>query len=151
MKVSEYLKKNFCVMELKAEDKGGAVREIAEVLAASGKVSNKEKFMTDILERESLGSTGIGHKVAIPHARTEAVKGFVIGFGKSSPGIDFNALDGEKVHLVFLMGADPRELNLYLRVLAELSKLLMNSAFREALEAATEADQVLEIVRQFEK
>ncbi|MBN2484172.1 MAG: PTS sugar transporter subunit IIA [Candidatus Omnitrophica bacterium] len=151
MKVSEYLKKNYCVMDLNAADKEAAVREIAEELTSSGKVADKAKFIEDILERESLGSTGIGHKVAIPHARTASIKGFVIGFGKSKEGIDFNALDGEKVNLIFLMGADPRELNLYLRVLAELSKLLMNSAFREALVSAESADQVIQIIRQFEK
>lgn len=151
MVVSDYLKGKFCVMELKSEDKEGAIKEVAEKLSASGKISNEEKFIKDVLERESLGSTGIGNNVGIPHARTNAVRGFVIGFGKSNSGIEFNALDGEKVNLLFLMGADPAELNLYLRVLAELSKLLMNNAFRRALTAAGSADEVLEIIKRFEK
>lgn len=151
MVVSDYLKDKFCVMDLKALDKAGAVKEIAEKLDKSGKLINKGKFVKDVLEREALGSTGIGNSVGIPHARTDAVKGFVIGFGKSAEGINFEALDGEKVNLVFLMGADPGELNLYLRILAELSKLLMNSAFRQALISTGSEAEVIEIIKKFEK
>ncbi|MCK4520050.1 MAG: PTS sugar transporter subunit IIA [Candidatus Omnitrophica bacterium] len=151
MVVSDYLKEKFCLLDLQAVDKEGAIKEIAEVLTATGKITDQNAFIGDVLEREDLGSTGIGNNVAIPHARTKAVKGFIIGFGKSVSGIDFNALDGEKVNLVFLMGADPEELNLYLRILAELSKLLMNNSFREALVSVGSAKEVIEIVKRFEK
>ena len=151
MVVSNYLKEQYCLMELVSQDKKDAINEIAEKLTASGKLIDKKKFVSDVTEREELGSTGIGKKVAIPHARTSAVKGFIIGFGKSEQGIDFSALDGDKVNLIFLMGADPSELNLYLRILAELSKLLMNNSFREALIAAKDAKEVIEIVKKFER
>ena len=151
MKVSDYLKEKFCVMDLKATDKKGAIKEVASALSAENKLIDEAKFIKDVLERETLGSTGIGNRVAIPHARTDAVKGFVIGFGKSAEGIEFQALDGEKVNLVFLMGADPAELNLYLRILAELSKLLMNSSFRQDLIGAKSEHDVIEIVKKFEK
>jgi len=151
MFVSDYLKDKFCVMDLKAKNKEDAVKEIALKLEEGGRLANKEKFIKDVLERENLGSTGIGNSVGIPHARTDAVKGFVVGFGKSNEGIDFKALDGEKVNLVFLMGADPAELNLYLRILAELSKLLMNSAFRQALMSAADEKEVIETIKKFEK
>ena len=151
MKVSEYLKEKYCLMDIKSENKDDAIREIAEYLSTDGKLIEKDKFVADVLERETLGSTGIGNNVAIPHARTDAVKGFLIGFGKSSSGIEFQALDGDKVNLVFLMGADPGELNLYLRILAELSKLLMSSSFREALLAASTAKEVIAAVTNFEQ
>lgn len=151
MKVSDYLKEKFCVMDLKATDKKGAIKEVASALSAENKLIDEAKFIKDVLERETLGSTGIGNRVAIPHARTDAVKGFVIGFGKSAEGIEFQALDGEKVNLVFLMGADPAELNLYLRILAELSKLLMNSSFRQDLIAAKIERDVIDIIKKFEK
>lgn len=150
MKISHYLKKEFCIMELKSETKEDAIREIVSVLDGSGVIKNKEKFIADILEREELGSTGIGHKVAIPHARTDVIEGFVIGMGKSKKGIDFNAIDGEKVHIIFLMGASNKELNLYLRLLAELSKLLMNPSFREQLMMTKNSDEVLAIFKKFE-
>ena len=151
MVVSDYLKEKFCLVDLQATDKEGAIKGLAEVLNAGGKIIDQETFMKDVLEREELGSTGIGNNVGIPHARTKAVKGFVIAFGRSTSGIEFKALDGEKVNLIFLMGADPGELNLYLRILAELSKLLMNSAFREALMSANSAAEVIAVVKKFEK
>ncbi len=150
MKVSQFLKPQCCVMDIASEEKKGAIREVAEALCAQGEISDNDRFVQDVLEREELGSTGIGNGVAIPHARTSSVKGFVIGFGKSPAGIEFKALDGEKVHLVFLMGADPEDLNHYLRVLAELSKLLMNSAFRETLMAAQSPGEVVDIIKRFE-
>ena len=151
MVVSDYLKEKFCLVDLQATDKDGSIKEIAEVLVTAGKIIDEKSFIEDVLEREELGSTGIGNNVGIPHARTKAVKGFVIGFGRSKAGIEFKALDGEKVNLVFLMGADPSELNLYLRILAELSKLLMNISFREALIAASSAAEVIAAVKKFER
>ena len=150
MKISDYLSENCCVMGLKAKDKDSAIREIACQLAADGKVADAEKFISDILERESLGSTGIGNNIGIPHARTAAVNGFVIGFGQSKEGVEFKSLDDQRVNLIFLMGADPKELNFYLRALAELSKLLMNKTFRQALIDANTAADVVSIVKQFE-
>ena len=149
--ISDYLQEKFCVMDLNSNGKENSIKEIANVLAKEGKLSNEEAFIDDVLERESLGSTGIGSNVAIPHARTSAVKGFVIGFGKSREGINFESLDGEKVNLVFLMGAEPSELNLYLRLLAELSKLLMNASFRQELILAKTGKEVIELIRKFEK
>ncbi len=151
MVVSDYLREKFCLIDLQATDKEDAIKELAEVLNAGGKTIDQEAFIRDVLEREELGSTGIGNNVGIPHARTKAVKGFVIAFGRSTSGIEFKALDGEKVNLIFLMGADPGELNLYLRILAELSKLLMNGAFRETLISANSAAEVIAAVKKFEK
>ncbi len=151
MAVSDYIKAKNCIMDLTCSDKDGVIKEIANKLSDDGKIKNKSKFIKDVLERESLGSTGIGNNVAIPHARTNSVKGFVIGFGKSNEGIAFKALDGEKVNLVFLMGADPAELNLYLRILADLSKLLMDNSFRTALLSVNTAAQVIETIKKFER
>ena len=151
MIVSDYIKEKFCIMDLKSQNKEDAIKEVAQVLDGSGKLIDKEKFINDVLEREELGSTGIGNNVAIPHARTDAVKGFIMGFGRSVSGIEFKSLDAEKVNLVFLMGADPGELNLYLRILAELSKLLMDSSFRQALISAQNPSEVVSIIKKFEK
>ena len=137
-------------MELHTGDKQEVIRQLAEKMSMSGAIVDGEKFIKDVLGREVLGSTGIGNGIAIPHARTEAVKGFVIGFGRSREGIDFSALDNEPVKLIFLMGASHKELNLYLRMLAELSKLLMNSSFRNELLSAGTAHDVVQIIRKFE-
>lgn len=150
MAVSEYLKKENCILDLSSGNKKGVISEIANELKQTKKIKDSSKFIEDVLKREKLGSTGIGNNVAIPHARTEAVKDVVVGFGKSKQGIDFKALDGEKVNLVFLMGANPKQLNLYLRILAEISKLLMNSGFRQSLLAAESAERIIATIKHFE-
>ena len=137
-------------MNLRAISKEEAVREIAGALVSSGQVKNEEKFVQDVLEREKLGSTGIGLKVAIPHAPTDAVNEFVIGIGRSELGIDFQAIDDEKVHLVFVMGTNTQELSLYLKLLAELSRLLRKTDFREALQKAASGEEVVDIFKKFE-
>ena len=150
MKVSDYLKEDFCLLDLTAATKEDAIREIASSLMKTGKVADLDTFVKDILERESLGSTGIGHGVAIPHARTDSISGFIVGFGRSSKGVDFNAIDSQDVHLVFLMGTAPKELNFYLRLLAELSKLLMDPSFRKALMSAESQKEAIKVIKDFE-
>ena len=150
MKISDYLNKNFCFVEISATDKKNAIIEIASALGEKNVLLDKDKFIADVLERESLGSTGIGYNVAIPHARTDSVRGFVIALGRSAEGVEFNSLDGENAKLVFLLGANPSELNLYLRLLAELSKLLMSAPFRAELLEAAGKDEIIAIVRKFE-
>lgn len=151
MKISRYLKKENCVMDLKACDKESAIREIAVALSDSGAgVIDKEKFVVDILQRESLGSTAIGYKLAIPHSRTEAVNNFVIAFGRSKEGVDFDSIDGEKANFIFLMGTNPQELSLYLRLLAQLSRLVIQKDFREELFKAARPEDVVALFRNFE-
>ncbi|MCF7873418.1 MAG: PTS sugar transporter subunit IIA [Candidatus Omnitrophica bacterium] len=150
MAVSTILRKDCCLLELKGNNKKDAICEIGEELKKTKKIKNYQQFVKDVLNREKLGSTGIGNKIAIPHARTDSVKDIVIGFGKTKEGIDFNALDGEKVKLIFLMGANPKQLNLYLRILAEISKLLMNEGFRQSLLEAKEADKIINTIKHFE-
>jgi fructose-specific phosphotransferase system IIA component len=150
MKISDYLEEKFCIMELKARTKEDAIKELASLLASSAKVKNVKQFMYDILGRENLGSTGIGHGLAIPHSRTGTVDDFVIAFGRSASGIDFKALDGQVVHLIFLMGASTGELNLYLRLLAELSKCLMKDSFRQELLNAKDSKEIIEAFRKSE-
>ena len=151
MKISEYLKEEFCIMELKGKTKEEVIREIVNVLNKSGKIKTIDKFIKDILDRESLGSTGIGYNVAIPHARTDSIEGFLIGFGKSINGVDFKSLDGEPVNFIFLIGTNPNDLNLYLRMLAELSKFLMENSFRKMLTLANTPKDIINIFNTFEK
>ncbi|MDD5155179.1 MAG: PTS sugar transporter subunit IIA [Candidatus Omnitrophica bacterium] len=150
MKISDYLQKENCITDLKASTKQEAIIEIADKLYSCGKVIDKERFIHDVLRREELGSTGIGHKVAIPHSPTEGVGGFVIGFGRSIGGIDFDSIDADKVNLIFLMGTNPGELGLYLRLLAKLSKLLNDENFRRELIAAENADEAVSIFKRYE-
>lgn len=150
MAVSNILRKESCILDLEAKNKKEVISEIGEKINKTKKIKNYKQFIKDVTEREKLGSTGIGNKIAIPHARTNSVKDIVIGFGRSKEGIDFNALDGEKVNLIFLMGANTKQLNLYLRILAEISKLLMNEGFRQSLLEADNAEKIINTIKHFE-
>jgi fructose-specific phosphotransferase system IIA component len=151
MKLTEFLKPEFCVMDLKSGNKEAAIRELVSVLEASGKIRDKEDFIRHIMERERLGSTGIGKKVAIPHAPTQSVEGLVVAFGRSINGIDFQALDGNEVNLIFLLGTNPGELGTYLKFLATLSKLLNNRQFRQDFLSAQTPKSVIEVLSKYEK
>jgi len=151
MKLTDFLKPEFCIMDLKSSSKEKAIAELAAVLEGSGKVKDKEDFIKHIMERERLGSTGIGNHVAIPHAPTQSVDGLVVAFGRSRHGLDFQSLDGEEVNLVFLMGTNPQELTVYLKLLAVLSKLLNSRQFREEFMSADSAELAIEVLRKFEK
>jgi fructose-specific phosphotransferase system IIA component len=151
MRLTDFLKPEFCVMDLKASNKEAAIRELASAIVPSGKIKDKEDFIKHIMERESLGSTGIGNRVAIPHAPTQSVEGLVVAFGRSERGIDFQSLDGLEVNLIFLLGTNPQDLSTYLKFLATLSKLLNNRQFREEFTAAQTPESLIEVLNKFEK
>jgi len=150
MRITDFLRSEFCLVDLKAGNKEAAIRELVSVLLSSGKIKNKEDFIKHIMERESLGSTGIGSQVAIPHATTESVEGLVAAFGCSAQGFDYQALDGEKVNLVFLLGTNPEHIGTYLKFLAALAKLLNDPQFRKELMSASTADSLIETFRKYE-
>ena len=150
MKLSDYLRKEQCLLNLRATTKQDAIVEIVKHLAGLGKVSDPAAFIEAIMARERLGSTGIGHQVAIPHSPTQGTADFVIGFGRSSEGIEFGSIDGDKVRLIFLLGTNPNNLNMYLKLLAKLAKLLNDESFRKELIAAPTEGAVLEAVQRWE-
>jgi fructose PTS system EIIBC or EIIC component len=151
MKFTDFLTKDCCVMELKASTKEEAIRELAAVLAAKGRITDEADFVKHVLEREALGSTGIGNSVAVPHCPTRSVKEMVIAFGRSGAGIEFGAIDGARVNYIFLAGANPDQLGIYLQMLASLSRLLATPAFREEFGMARAAEQLIAAFRKYEK
>ena len=151
MKLTDFLRPEFCVMDLKAGTKEQVINELASILLPSGKVKDKDDFIKHIMERERLGSTGIGNRVAIPHAPTQSVEGLVVAFGRCASGLDFQSLDGDKVNLIFLLATNPQDLGTYLKFLAALSKLLNNHQFREEFMSADSPASIIEVVRKYEK
>ena len=152
MRISDYLKEDMICLNLKATGKEEAIRELGSVIRKAKEITNYEMFHKDVLEREKLTTTGIGDDVAIPHARTDAVTGFVIAFGKSEKGVEFDSLDGKRARLLFLMGT-PKTAGLdeYLVLLAHLTRLLKQQSFREALLKAQSPAEIIEIFKNFEK
>lgn len=151
MKLSDFLSVENCCMELKASTRDEAIVELAALLEKQGRISNREEFTRKIFERERLGSTGIGNHVAIPHAPTDTVQGLAVAFGRSAHGLDFRSLDGQEVNFVFLIGTNPADLNVYLKVLASLSRLVNDRIFREEFKLASTAQDAVAVIRKYEK
>ncbi len=151
MRFTDYLAPDCCVLDLKAKNKEEAIKELACVLQKRGKVVDYDDFVKHVMERERLGSTGIGNRVAIPHCPTKSVSGVVMAFGRSRAGLDFGSFDGHEVNFIFLMGTNPDDLNIYLKLLASLSKLLNDRNFRMEFAHAANPEQVIEVFRKHEK
>ncbi|RCW76850.1 PTS fructose transporter subunit IIABC [Saliterribacillus persicus] len=151
MNITELLKQDTMILDLKATSKDAALSELADRLDSSGRLSDKEKFLEAIHEREGQSSTGVGDGVAIPHAKTSAVKTPAIAFARSHKGIDFDSLDQQPAHLFFMIAASEGANNDHLQTLSRLSTLLMDDDFRRQLLKATSKEEILSIVDQKEK
>lgn len=134
------------ILPLKANIKSGVIDELIAKLNAAGRLHNRDEMKKAILAREAHGSTGIGEGIAIPHAKTAAVKIPSIAFGYSKEGIDYNSLDGQKAHLFFMIAATADANQAHLQTLARLSELLMDEDFRKQLLQAESAKQVIELI-----
>ena len=152
MKIGDYLREDRIILDLKAHNKEETIREMSALLKDTEEITDFAVFLQDVFEREKLSSTGIGHEIAIPHARSNAVEDFVIAFGRSPQGIEFESLDGNPAKLIFLMGT-PKEkrLDAYLKLLARLSRLLAKESFRNSLLKASTAEEIIELFREVEK
>jgi PTS system nitrogen regulatory IIA component len=130
----EHFKKELFVPEMTAGSKEEALQELLNIFVEQKYVRNPKIALEMLHQRETLGSTGIGKGVAIPHGRTTAASDVVIAFGKSETGIDFNAIDKKPVHLFFMVIAPPHdEGNIYLPVLGSLVTILNDKENRDKL------------------
>jgi PTS system fructose-specific IIC component len=149
-KISELLLHPAIILDLKAKEKVAAIKELSSVLIEQGIIIDANEFYTAILRRENLESTGIGSGVAIPHARTKAVKNVVLAFGRSQAGVDFSSLDGKPSHLIFLIAAPEEKKSEYIITLARLSKILRNDEVRFQLNRAKNPEEIFKILTEQE-
>ncbi|WP_371528870.1 fructose-specific PTS transporter subunit EIIC [Streptomyces sp. NBC_01283] len=147
--LSGYLTERTVKVRLDSADKDSAIREMANLLAATGKVNDVEELVQTALRREAQGTTGLGEEIAIPHAKTDAVASPVVGFARSAEGIEWGALDGTKAKLIFMISVPEAAAgDEHLRILALLSRKLMDTGFRERLEAAPDEAAILAVLRE---
>jgi nitrogen PTS system EIIA component len=141
MKITEVLKKEFILEQLISRTKRDVLQELADVILNEQADYHPEETVNILLEREKLGSTGIGDGIAIPHGKLNIIDTLAISFGRSREGIDFNAMDGRPVHLFFLLLAPENAAGKHLKMLAKLSRMLKDATFRKnLLEAASRED-----------
>jgi PTS system fructose-specific IIC component len=146
MKITELLKKDTIILQLKASSKQEAIDELVSKLAGAGRLHDQEQFKKAILAREAQSTTGIGEGIAIPHAKTAAVKTPAICFAKSDAGVNYESLDGQPAHLFFMIAASEGANNAHLETLSRLSTLLMDAEFRSKLMKAQTEDEVLSLI-----
>ncbi|MFF3651805.1 fructose-specific PTS transporter subunit EIIC [Streptomyces sp. NPDC002181] len=147
--LSGYLTARTVKTELASGSKEAAIREMAEMLAATGNVRDVDELVRVALAREAQGTTGLGESIAIPHAKTDAVSRPTVGFARSGAGIEWGSLDGTKARLVFMISVPEAAAgDEHLRILALLSRKLMDGDFRERLGSAPDTPAVLEVLRE---
>jgi fructose-specific phosphotransferase system IIA component len=145
------IKESYMNLDLKAQTKNEVIEELAKQLDNAGVVNDLEKLIEDIKIRESLSTTGIGFKIALPHAKSKYIKEPAIAFGKSIEGIDYDSMDGVDAHLFFLICMPEDGGNLHLKALAKLSRNLIHESFREALDKAQTKAEVSEVLKDIDK
>jgi PTS system nitrogen regulatory IIA component len=141
MRISEILNKDLLVPNLQSTNKKGVLEELAAALVGQHKLGDLDQVVEVLLDREKLGSTGIGDGIAIPHGKVKDLKGVVASFGRSRDGIDFESIDQKPAHLFFLLVAPENSAGVHLKALARISRLLKDPSFRQRLmEAETKED-----------
>ncbi|AZJ21806.1 PTS fructose transporter subunit IIABC [Bacillus wiedmannii] len=145
MKITELLKRDTVIMNLTASNKEAVIDELVEKLDGANRLNSKAEFKEAILKRESQSTTGIGEGIAIPHAKTKAVKQPAICFGRSVSGINYESLDGQSAHLFFMIAASEGANNTHLETLSRLSTLLMDEGFRKQLLEAKDEEELLRL------
>ncbi|PNG97846.1 PTS system mannose-specific EIIBCA component [Streptomyces malaysiensis] len=149
--LSGYLTERTVKERLAADGKDAAIREMAELLAATGKVVDTAELVRAAFAREDQGTTGLGEEIAIPHAKTDAVTAPVVGFARSPEGIEWGAPDGTKARLVFMIAVPEAAAgDEHLRILALLSRKLMGVEFRERLLGAGDVGAILGVLGEIE-
>ncbi len=150
MQIKDFLDKRAIEVKLKSQTKEEVLEELVSLLEKTKQIDNREDFLKVIQEREELGSTGIGYNIAIPHARSSAIKSLVGALGISKEGINFDALDKEPVHLFFLLGAPQNASGDYLKSLAIVSRFLRRKKAKQDLMEAETSKEVEEIIKREE-
>ena len=144
--IGDLLQDDLVIEEIKATDKIGVIREFAGILQATGRVTDAEALVRVLLERESLGSTGIGDGAAIPHGKLSFISNMVVAFGRSSRGVDFQSLDAKPVYLFFLLVTPDNKPGDHLKALARISRILKNPVLRENLKRTSDRQELKRLI-----
>lgn len=146
MKITDILDEDSVIEELTARDKKGVLEELASILVRQGKLVDEDKCVQILLERERLGSTGIGDGIAIPHGKLKEIKSVICSFGRSKAGIDFQSVDEKPSCLFFLLFAPEESAGEHLQALARLSRLLKDVRLRKRLMEATSKEEIYRLI-----
>jgi PTS system nitrogen regulatory IIA component len=147
MKILDVLPREAILADLKSKDKKAVIEElVAPVAKACG--TNHKDIVRVLMERERLGSTGIGGGIGIPHGKMKDLEALVLGFGLCREGVDFESLDGRPTHIFFLLLTPENSTGVHLKLLARISRVLKNDTFKQRLLNAADADEIYAIIKE---
>src|SRR5512145_3181596 len=141
MKIVEFLRSDAVIANLSGPTGQAVLGELCRPLAASQR-ADAQRLVETLLDREKLGSTGIGEGVAIPHGKVAGLPALVASFGRAPQGIDFRSIDGRPTHLFFTLIAPENSAGAHLKALARISRIFKNPAFRDAILKAAGPDEI---------
>src|SRR5580700_11254261 len=150
MRLLEILKPENIKVPLEATTKNDAIAELVNLLAKNGSVTDARKVLEAVLERESTRTTGIGNGLAIPHGKCAGTKELVMAIGKAATPIDFQAIDGRPVTLIWLLTSPPDKTGPHIHALARISRLMTIDKFRQALALAKTPQEIFDVIVQQE-
>lgn len=146
MKILDILHPDAILHDLKSQDKKGILEELVAPLAKITHMNPKDLFRV-LIEREQLGSTGIGEGIGIPHGKTKGIDTMVIGFGLSKKGVNFDSIDGKPTHIFFTLITPDQSTGLHLKLLARISKLLKSEGFKDKLMECSSTEDIYTIIK----
>ena len=142
MKIEEILKRELVITDLVGKNKPEVIKEMTQCLKKNNMIKDDQALFETLMEREKLGSTGIGENVAIPHGKSDEVTQIIIVFARSINGVDFESLDQKPVHFVCMVIAPARSTGQHLKVLARISRLFKNQGLREGILKSENSDAI---------
>lgn len=146
MKIMDYLDEEWVIADLQGVDKTSILKELSSVLVNPCKAVSVEELLQVLLDREKLGSTGIGEGIAIPHGRLKKIKKFFISFGRSIKGVDFDSVDREPSQLFFLVMAPENSAVDNLKLLSRIVTLLKEPSFKKRLLEAPSRKELFKVI-----
>jgi len=148
MKIVELIDNNLIIPNLSAKKKKDVLKEMVDCIVKKETNIDSKELLRVLLEREELGSTGIGDGIAIPHGKVKKINNLIVSCGRSIEGVDFQSMDGKSTHIIFLLIAPENSAGIHLKALARISRLLKDSGFRKNLMEANTSQEMYDVIIQ---
>ena len=146
MRLTDILKANNIKIPLEAKTKTEAIGELVNLLAGSGDIKDPKKVLDAVLEREATRTTGIGNGLAIPHGKCSGTRDLVMAIGKAATPIDFQAIDGRPVTIIWMLASPPDKTGPHIHALARISRLMTIDKFRHSLMNAKSSQEAYDLI-----
>jgi len=150
MRLSDILKPQNIKVGVPAANKGEAIHQLVDLLAANGDISDPKKVLDSVMERESTRTTGIGNGLAIPHGKSNGTDHLVMAIAKPETPIDFHSIDGRPVTIIWMLVSPPDQSGVHIKALAAISRQMTSDKFRFAINNAQTAEELFDIIQKHE-